>query len=126
MKLKIDFVTNSSSTGYIVAIKPNEIEEFEDYIEELDNHPEAENEGVRCYFKSGSYKELLEHANGGPLDWVDKACGPKFEMMCQESFEVCKKIIDIGKVAAEVWVDYNACDLFEEHFEDLNDLHPFC
>jgi hypothetical protein len=46
--------------------------------------------------------------------------------MDQTRFEICKNIIDSGKFAAEVWVDYNACELFEEHFEDLNDLHPFC
>lgn len=126
MKLKMDFVTNSSSTGYIVALKPNELEEFEDYINYLDDKEEAANEGVRCYFKSDSYEELREYTNGGPLDWVDRACGQRFERMDQDNFERCKEIIDSGKAAAEVWVDYNACELFEEHFEDLNDLHPFC
>jgi hypothetical protein len=57
---------------------------------------------------------------------VEKACGQRYERMGQENFERCKEIIDSGKAAAEVWVDYNACELFEEHFEDLDDLHSFC
>lgn len=126
MKTKIDFVTNSSSTGYIVAMKSKEQKEFEDYVHRLDGSDEATNEGVRCYFISGSYKELQEYANGGPLDWVEQACGPRFERMGKKRYEICKKIIDEDKVAAEVWVDYNACETFENHFEDLNDLHSFC
>ena len=125
MKMKIDFVTNSSSTGYIVAVKPGEVEDFEDYIRRLNNYPEASNEGVRCYFISGSLKELQESTNGGPLDWISKACGPKFEQRGKPQYERCKKIIDKGKVAAEVWVDYNVCDIFEDHFEDLNNLSSF-
>jgi hypothetical protein len=116
MKIRLDYVTNSSSSGFIVSLLKNEVEDFQEYMSKLNNHPDAGNEGVRIYLLSETVDELKEYVNKGPLDWAQKPTGPRFNRMTEEHYNLCKEIIEEGGIAVECWIDYNVCEKFDNDY----------
>ncbi len=114
MKIKLDHVTNSSSTGFIISIPIAEQESFEQYMANLNDHDDAQNEGVSIYMSAESKEELDEYTNDGPLDWAQKPTGPRFECLNEGRYKLCKEVIEDGGIAIECWVDNNICEKFEE------------
>ena len=121
MKIKSDFVTNSSSTCYVVSFRnENHLLDFEQYMHELDRDPDASNEGVRFYEIFRNLKELQEYVNDGPLDWARKPMGPRFINMGADSYKIFKEVVDKGEIVGELAVDYNVCEKFEcSKFKDI-------
>jgi len=118
MKIKNDFVTNSSSSCFIVTVEPDEVEGYLEYITELASHPDAANEGVACYFISTEMQELIEFTNGRPYDWASKPMGMRFWNMSEGEFNMCKGIIESGAAAAYTRVDWNVCKIFRRDWGD--------
>ena len=125
MKLKADFITNSSSAAYVVSLKPGEIPEFEDFISDMDANPEYSNEGVRVWERFDTKKQLYEYATDRPYDWASKAMAPVLEQMDERTFNICLEAINNGCVAFYTAVDYNACDEFEQSkYKDKMEYAP--
>jgi len=112
MKIKSDFVTNSSSTSYILIITPEDVDYLYSFIEELQEKNNNSETSIGNTLET--IKELKEYVNGEPLDWVREARGPKFLWMDKTEYDICYKGIKEGKVAIEVSIDYNGGSEFEE------------
>lgn len=124
MKIKSDFVTNSSSSSFIVGWDPDTFSDLEDYIHKLNEHEDAGNEGVRYYESFRTMKELDEYTNDGPFDWASLPCGVRFENLNEESYEICKSMLKEYGSATIVMVDYNVCEIFEDDMGDKAKYNP--
>lgn len=113
MKIKTDFVTNSSSTAFVVWLRENEVDDFHDYLEEMNNEPNYQHEGLRIWDRYNTKKDLYEYATGKPYDWVSKAFHPQVENMGQREFDKCLEMIQKGYIVLYVAVDYNAAEDFK-------------
>ena len=118
MKIRLDHVTNSSSSGFIVSLAKAEVDDFRDYIHELAKHEDAQNEGVRIYLLTDSKEELDEYCNEGPIDWAQKPTGPHFNRMMKEHYEMCLEIVQNGGTAVDVWIDHNVAEQFADDYKD--------
>lgn len=112
MKVKLDFVTNSSSSCFLMSIPKDEFEDLESSIRRMNNDPDAYNEGVRFYMHCETLTELQEYTNDGPLDWASIPGGPQFWNLNEDSYNLAKKVLNEGNIVVEVAVDHNMCERF--------------
>lgn len=119
MKIRQDFITNSSSIGYILAIPPDMIGTLEADIAELNDIQENQNEGVNFHYMFDNIKELETFTNDGPFDWASFPRGLQYTNITESHYNLCKGFIKKGLTVAEVRVDYNACDEFEDSWRQF-------
>ncbi len=111
MKIKIDCVTNSSSTSFIIEA-PHNIT------------PEDLSIQVSSYEKFiifDDIKELISYCQGEPCDWIDLARGMprEFLRLWDDNFNICKKVIEGGRWAAYVKLDRDDYDRIKDFKENI-------
>jgi len=125
MKIKLDFITNSSSSGFILSLRKENRDAFEEYMDNLNHHSDAGNEGVRIYMIADSVERLNKYTDERAIDWITRATAVQYDNLSEANYKTCKEIIEEGGVAVECWVDYNVCEKFDEDYGS-NIIESFC
>jgi hypothetical protein len=117
MKVKIDFVTNSSSSCFLLSICRDQIDELNNYVSHLDRHAEPYNNGVKIQMICETMNDLNSYTNDGPLDWASIPGGPQFINLNEDTYQISKDAIKNGDIIAQVWVDNNLSERFYIQWE---------
>jgi hypothetical protein len=112
MKIKADFVTNSSTTMYIIAFN-------EKYIRK--NFEEHFTLKTGEYFNSfDNILKLIKYTQQRDVDWITEATKMPIEFwsMSKDEFKECEEILDEGKFAVHLQIDRN----YYERTERIEDI----
>lgn len=119
MKIKIDFITNSSSNCYVILDAPdNIIKNMMDMIEDLNESELVCNSCYGINFEN-SIEKLNSYTQGRPWDWVSKTRGLKFYNLSEDEYERLLVFIKEGKQVMLVKLDNN----ISHHFHDRYDKY---
>jgi hypothetical protein len=112
MKIKADFITNSSSTMYVIAVDKKFLRKnFEDYFT----------------LRTGEYfnffddlTRLVRYTQQKDVDWITEATKMPIDFwgMSEDEFKECQEILDEGKFVVHLQVDRNDYDR-TERIEDI-------
>ncbi len=115
MKIKQDFVTNSSSTSYIFSCNEDILSKLKEIIKRIHN-TYVVSEFNFHYYKSR--KEINDATQGKPLDWVQEATGPEFNVYTQYEYNSLIKALKIGDIACFIKMNRNFN--FNENINNLD------
>jgi len=114
MKIKTDFVTNSSSVNFIIS-SPVKVEE-NDLLTIIQRH------SLEHYDVFTDIESLITHTQQDECDWVTKIRGPyRYWNMSTNHYTMCKRIIADGNMAIYMTINnnfYEEMDMLEKLFKD--------
>lgn len=117
MKIKTDFVTNSSSIGYVL-----EVSKDFDVIDLLYRNGITLNRVDDDSYECSDVEELISYAQGEPCDWVDKVRGPRdWYHLGPTIYEACEKAINNDNKAVYISISRNYWDRVEHFLKILRD-----
>ena len=102
MKIKTDFVTNSSTVVYFIS-SPTVIDK--DILHVTPGH------AVEEYVVFKTMEELIEYTQSEKCDWISKVRGPyRFWGMGKKYYQRCKEIIISGNIVIHMDINNNYTD----------------
>jgi hypothetical protein len=110
MKIKTDFITNSSSVAFILSVDKNFSMDYfliknNFFLNKSDDSRIREFTEIEC---------LIEETQNEECDWIDRIRGPRdFWTLGPQEYDYCKFAISKGKKAVYLEISRNYYDRFD-------------
>jgi hypothetical protein len=114
MKVKLDFVTNSSSVCYLISL-PNELTQ-----EKLKSFGLKTKKCINDFMCTNEVERLIHYVGQEPCDWINKITGPTtYYYATKEWYEMAKKELSKEQWILFIEIERNYYDECVIEFENI-------